>query len=778
MQTSWNSLARGLDTARLLAAVALLAPVCYLLAWLPQLARVVAWPPALPLLVVVAALLALGGSVPLGRWRTCARIWTFVLVAAAVALGTLWAFVVVRLALAALAAPAPARLPVVSGPVVVLGGLPYDLGAAIVAGWVVCLLIIVPWLALAWRQPWWASLAVALSLAAGWDALPGGGKGVEAVAVGADLLAASLALVLATRWRARVDHWRQLRLGGAGRVGRRLFAPLPAQLVAAAALATLLALANAAMLAPLSSAWRSLVDRQPATTRLVLREAQGQRVIALDDRLDTGSPAPVLSAADARRPVLSYSVLAVPAATPALPPLMVGAFDTFDGRAWTATGHTVLRRGALADADGSMRLRARVRAEALVRGFGDGYAPLPAFDQATHVSSRAGDVWLEVGRGTSGSPSLLDVTGWRLAGQLAPGATYDVDATLAGDQATSSPGALDPGLRDRLVQLPPDLASPLGAEASGWIAAAAGKDDLSRARALLAALDKAYTYDPLAEVPRGAAPLQWFLAGKRGDALAFASAYAAFARSLGLPVRVVEGYLPGVFDGGEYVVRPLDAAVWVQLADPARGWLDLFPIAPPQLLTVPRPAPLPAGGQGKGTKNGAAAIVTATPNDASDGEAPTKPTPVRPPATSPLTPQDLRGALQRAGVGLLLLLLLVLLILLLARSLRLGRLLGRLPPGMRDLALVAILARRAGYDVSFTRTPLENVESLATSARLSPVQTAALRELNRRFMRWRFGFGDAAPTRVRGALQFLIAPLVARLWTRPLRPFRKGSRTR
>jgi transglutaminase-like putative cysteine protease len=83
----------------------------------------------------------------------------------------------------------------------------------------------------------------------------------------------------------------------------------------------------------------------------------------------------------------------------------------------------------------------------------------------------------------------------------------------------------------------------------------------------------------------GEDPLAHFLFVTRaGHCEYFASAMAIMLRSLGIPTREVNGFLPGEYNdlGGDYIVRASDAHSWVEVYFPENGWqtFDPTPAAP------------------------------------------------------------------------------------------------------------------------------------------------------------------------------------------------------
>jgi protein-glutamine gamma-glutamyltransferase len=81
----------------------------------------------------------------------------------------------------------------------------------------------------------------------------------------------------------------------------------------------------------------------------------------------------------------------------------------------------------------------------------------------------------------------------------------------------------------------------------------------------------------------GQDPLAQFLFETRaGHCEYFASAMAVMLRTLDIPSREVNGFLPGEFNdvGGDYIVRASDAHSWVEAYFPGSGWITFDPTPP------------------------------------------------------------------------------------------------------------------------------------------------------------------------------------------------------
>src|SRR5206468_13003982 len=62
----------------------------------------------------------------------------------------------------------------------------------------------------------------------------------------------------------------------------------------------------------------------------------------------------------------------------------------------------------------------------------------------------------------------------------------------------------------------------------------------------------------------------------------FASSMAILLRSVGIPTRLVNGFLMGEYNpiGGDYIIRESDAHSWVEVYTPGRGWMEFDPTPP------------------------------------------------------------------------------------------------------------------------------------------------------------------------------------------------------
>jgi len=136
-------------------------------------------------------------------------------------------------------------------------------------------------------------------------------------------------------------------------------------------------------------------------------------------------------------------------------------------------------------------------------------------------------------------------------------------------------------IRDLYLQLPPldpripALAQQITANLS---------NPFDKASAIAAYLRSHYSYTlDLSGTPRTADPLPYFLFTRRaGHCEYFASAMTVMVRSLGIPTRYINGFLPGEYNdvGSDYVIRASDAHSWVEVYFPGYGWITFDPTPP------------------------------------------------------------------------------------------------------------------------------------------------------------------------------------------------------
>jgi len=135
-----------------------------------------------------------------------------------------------------------------------------------------------------------------------------------------------------------------------------------------------------------------------------------------------------------------------------------------------------------------------------------------------------------------------------------------------------------PAIRATYLQLP-DRLDPRIPKLAQQVTAAA-KDPFDKAIAMESYLRRNYGYTLSLAGKPGADPLAQFLfVTKEGHCEYFASAMAVMLRTLGIPSRAVNGFLPGEYNdvAGDYIVRASDAHSWVEVYFPGSGWLTFDP---------------------------------------------------------------------------------------------------------------------------------------------------------------------------------------------------------
>jgi transglutaminase-like putative cysteine protease len=184
--------------------------------------------------------------------------------------------------------------------------------------------------------------------------------------------------------------------------------------------------------------------------------------------------------------------------------------------------------------------------------------------------------------GFLGSMALDDpVSGisYRVTGQ--PGvrgsAADDDEVAELRRAGTQYPGAI----ADRYLQLQPGT---LGSNATALrdriVATAGSRNPLDLAQAaetVLAAPDFSYSVDVSDQDCGGRSIVECFATYRRGYCMHFATAMAAILRDLGVPTRLVQGYLPGTIARDTATVRDRDAHAWVEVFFPGTGWVTFDP---------------------------------------------------------------------------------------------------------------------------------------------------------------------------------------------------------
>ena len=246
------------------------------------------------------------------------------------------------------------------------------------------------------------------------------------------------------------------------------------------------------------------------------------------------------------------------------------SLERFDGRIWSSSG-------SYSEADGS--LPEAVPTE----------VPTQSFQQQYNISTLAA-IWLPSAyepRALSiedvsvlydeESATLIVDKGIESSDGIEYVVTSSSPRITAADLAGSS-GAVPDDIQDKYLELPGDFSPRARALAEELTAAAATPYDAARA---LQDHLRRFTYDLTVTSGHSGDVLEQFLfETQRGYCEQFAGAFAAMARSIGLPARVAVGFTNGVNDPSDpelYRVRGEHAHAWPEVFLAGAGWVSFEP---------------------------------------------------------------------------------------------------------------------------------------------------------------------------------------------------------
>ncbi|WP_447975094.1 transglutaminase TgpA family protein [Nitrospira sp. Kam-Ns4a] len=154
---------------------------------------------------------------------------------------------------------------------------------------------------------------------------------------------------------------------------------------------------------------------------------------------------------------------------------------------------------------------------------------------------------------------------------------FSIPDRIAEEDRTAAVLAYPRSIADRFLQRPPmsPRVAELAAEVSGQAKTVLGK---VRAVERFLRVTYRYTLDTGTEV--SARPLEDFLfVRKSGYCEHYATAMVLMLRTLGIPARLVTGFLSGEWNdfGRYYAVRQRDAHAWVEVYFPRSGWVTFDP---------------------------------------------------------------------------------------------------------------------------------------------------------------------------------------------------------
>lgn len=250
------------------------------------------------------------------------------------------------------------------------------------------------------------------------------------------------------------------------------------------------------------------------------------------------------------------------------------ALDQFDGRTWTQAdaARTTLLNGAGPDHRGPPRERPwTLRADITLEPLDTKILFVPDRVAGLYGPFRSLDATSTDGFEYSGPKGRLEYT------------TYSNPSTVDGDvlRLSGAPRSVPPGA----LQLPDKLDPRIVELARSWTDGAAS--DYDRALLVTERLGRfVYSLDMAASAYPD--PLAAFLLDvEEGHCEYFASGMTILLRSVGVPARMVNGFLGGEWNelGGYLVVRQLHAHSWVEVWFDNRGWVPFDPTPASTLST-------------------------------------------------------------------------------------------------------------------------------------------------------------------------------------------------
>ena len=144
---------------------------------------------------------------------------------------------------------------------------------------------------------------------------------------------------------------------------------------------------------------------------------------------------------------------------------------------------------------------------------------------------------------------------------------------------------------ERYLQLDGDVLGPNVTDLRIRVAAEARSrspfDLALAAESLLRSPEFTYSVDVRDLECRSVSIAECFAMNRQGYCLHFATTMAVILRDLGVPTRLVQGFLPGTVTGDVAVVRDRDAHAWVEVYFPESGWVAFDPTGGLQPVQAP-----------------------------------------------------------------------------------------------------------------------------------------------------------------------------------------------
>jgi len=264
------------------------------------------------------------------------------------------------------------------------------------------------------------------------------------------------------------------------------------------------------------------------------------------------------------------------------------ALSTFDGRRWYSNETSRALHEAGADGwvplgsqiDIKVPVVAQLQFIVLLQPLATDalFAPAQVIKLRGNFTNDAGTYYGSARRSTLGTDSAGDVynparnySQLRYEGVSLLPESRPLKARTAGTEYPDS-------IQSKYLQLPENLDPRIPQLARKITAAADNPFDKSVALESYLRRNFGYTLN-LAGKPRADPLAQFLFVTRAGHCEYFASAMAVMLRTLGIPSREVNGFLPGEFNdlAGDYIVRASDAHSWVEAYFPGSGWITFDP---------------------------------------------------------------------------------------------------------------------------------------------------------------------------------------------------------
>ena len=250
------------------------------------------------------------------------------------------------------------------------------------------------------------------------------------------------------------------------------------------------------------------------------------------------------------------------------------ALDTFDGRRWYAPGMNRTRVPTIGEELHVVQPPGPVENRIEFEVFLEPLATPALF--GPHVLGSVTGTFPALERDENDSVFMRSPSSRRIR--------YEVSSTVPSrllSLSTEEPAVADDTELLRFLQLPDDLDPRIRELAR--TATSGGRTTLEKASLLELHLKRNYAYTLTLDWNPGDQPLSTFLFdSKRGHCEYFASSMAIMLRAVGIPTRVVNGFLPGEFNAvsGAYIIRQSDAHSWIEVFVPGQGWVEFDPTPP------------------------------------------------------------------------------------------------------------------------------------------------------------------------------------------------------